>query len=58
MPKKKKCRNMKQCPNNGMPDAPLQFDVRADNDKEKKVKPKEVFEGYGGKGGGTKKKKY
>tara|TARA_R110000737_G_scaffold158072_1_gene186435 strand:- start:655 stop:822 length:168 start_codon:yes stop_codon:yes gene_type:complete len=42
----KKKKIMKPVYNNGNSDSPLQFLVKADIDKMKKVKPKDVFDGY------------
>lgn len=45
MPQKKnKPRAMMPVKDNGKANSPLQFDIKKDNEKNKKVKPKDVFE--------------
>ena len=46
MVNKKRVKINKPVENNGMPDAPLQFNVKKDVEEDKKIKPKEVFDGY------------
>ena len=46
MTNKKRVKIMKPVENNGTPEAPLQFQVKKDVEEDKKVKPKEVFDGY------------
>tara|TARA_R100001463_G_scaffold134149_1_gene196044 strand:- start:799 stop:945 length:147 start_codon:yes stop_codon:yes gene_type:complete len=44
MPKKNKVRTMKPVKDNGKANSPLQFNIKKDNEQNKKVKPKDVFE--------------
>ncbi len=47
MTNKKKVKVLKPVENNGNADSPLQFEVNKDIKKDKKVKPKEVFNAKG-----------
>ena len=46
MPVKKKQKNIKPIFNDNSADAPLSFDIHKSIEVSKKVKPKDVFEGY------------
>lgn len=54
----KKSKLMKPVINNGNCDSPLQFKVKQDIENEKKIKPKDVFDGYKNTSGKVKNKKY
>jgi len=44
MPQTRKVKRVKPVLNNGLPDSPLQFNVVKDNEEDKKVKEKDVFD--------------